>query len=76
MFARAQGHPWGLPAVPAVLGAPDGFVERVHVAGMRVGTWITDDPDEAVGLLQAGVDAVATNDPGPILAARRRASGM
>ena len=76
MFARAQGHPWVLPAVAAVLGAPDGFAERVHVAGMRVGTWITDDPDEAVGLIQAGVDAVATNDPGPILAARRRASGM
>ena len=49
--------------------------ERVHVAGMRVGTWISDDPDEAVGLMQAGVDAVATNDPGRILAARRRAFG-
>jgi glycerophosphoryl diester phosphodiesterase len=76
MFARAQGHAWVLPAVAAVLSAPDGFAERVHVAGMRVGTWISDDPDEAVGLMQAGVDAVATNDPGLILAARRRVSGM
>jgi glycerophosphoryl diester phosphodiesterase len=74
-FARAQGHAWLLPAVGAVLGAPGGFAERVHVAGMRVGTWISDDPDEAVGLMRAGVDAVATNDPGPILAARRRALG-
>ena len=74
-FARAQGHGWVLPAVAAVLGAPDGFAERVHIAEMRVGTWISDDPDEAVGLMQAGVDAVATNDPRRILAARRRASG-
>ena len=74
-FARAQGHAWVLPAVGAMLGAPGGFAERVHVAGMRVGTWISDDPDEAVGLMRAGVDAVATNDPGPILAARRRALG-
>ncbi|MDP9302776.1 MAG: glycerophosphodiester phosphodiesterase, partial [Actinomycetota bacterium] len=72
-FAHAQGHAWVLPAVGAVLGAPEGFAERVHAAGMRVGTWISDDPHEAVGLMLAGIDAVATNDPGPILAARRRA---
>ncbi len=64
-----------LPAVGALLGAPEGFPERVHGVGMRVGTWITDDPEEAVGLMHAGVDAVATNDPGRILAARRRAFG-
>ena len=75
-FARAQGHAWVLPAVAAVLGAPDGFAERVHAAGMRVGTWISDEPGEAVGLMQAGVDAVATNDPRRILAARRRALGV
>src|SRR5439155_24039863 len=63
-FARAQGHPWVLPAVTAVLGADDGFAGRVHMAGMRVGTWISDDPGEVVGLMEAGVDAVATNDPG------------
>jgi len=74
-FARAQDHAWVLPAVEALLGAPDGFAERVHVAGMRVGTWISDDPNEAVGLMHSGVDAVATNDPGRILAARRRAFG-
>jgi len=76
MFARAQGHPWVLPAVAAVLGAPDGFAERVHAARMRVGTWISDDPDEAIGLMRAGVDAVATNDPGRILVARRRVFGL
>jgi glycerophosphoryl diester phosphodiesterase len=74
-FAHAQGHAWVLPAIEALLGAPDGFAERVHVSGMRVGTWISDDPDEAVELMRAGVDAVATNDPGRILAARTRAFG-
>jgi glycerophosphoryl diester phosphodiesterase len=74
-FAHAQGHAWVLPAIGALLGAPDGFAERVHASGMRVGTWICDDPDEAVELMRAGVDAVATNDPGRILAARRRAFG-
>jgi glycerophosphoryl diester phosphodiesterase len=74
-FAHAQGHAWVLPAIGALLGAPDGFAERVHASGMRVGTWISDDPDEAVELMRAGVDAVATNDPGRILAARRRAFG-
>jgi glycerophosphoryl diester phosphodiesterase len=75
MFAHAQRHAWVLPAIEALLGAPDGFAERVHASGMRVGTWISDDPDEAVELMRAGVDAVATNDPGRILAARRRAFG-
>jgi glycerophosphoryl diester phosphodiesterase len=75
MFAHGQGHAWVLPAVGAVLGAPDGFAERVHAAGMRVGTWISDDPDEAVELMHAGIDGVATNDPGRILTARRRAFG-
>ena len=74
-FAHAQGHAWVLPAIDALLGAPDGFAERVHASGMRVGTWISDDPDEAVELMRAGIDAVATNDPGRILAARRRAFG-
>jgi glycerophosphoryl diester phosphodiesterase len=74
-FAHAEGYAWVLPAVEAVLGAPDGFAERVHAADMRVGTWISDDPDEAVGLMRTGIDAVATNDPRRILAARRRAFG-
>ena len=74
-FARAQGHAWVLPAVGAVLDAPEGFAERAHRAGMRVGTWISDDPDQAIGLMRSGIDAVATNDPGGILTARRRAFG-
>ena len=46
---------------------------EVHGFGMRLGTWITDDPAEATALFRAGVDAVATNDPGAIVAARAEA---
>ena len=28
-----------------------------------VGTWTSDDPDEVRGLLEDGVDAIASNDP-------------
>jgi glycerophosphoryl diester phosphodiesterase len=70
MFAKEQGHAWLLSFAGAVLRAPTGFADRVHDAGLRVGTWVSDDPDEAIALMRAGVDAVATNDPGRIVAAR------
>jgi glycerophosphoryl diester phosphodiesterase len=34
-----------------------------------IGTWLTDDPDEAVQLFASGVDAVATNDPRRVVSA-------
>jgi len=40
---------------------------------MRVGTWLTDDPDVAVELMRDGLDAVATNDPDTIVKARAEA---
>jgi len=69
-FAASAGHPWVLPFVGMVHTAGEGFVEEVHAAGLRLGTWITDDPAEAMGLFRAGVDAVATNDPAAVIAAR------
>jgi glycerophosphoryl diester phosphodiesterase len=71
--AAAAGHPWVLPFVLQVREAGDHYVAWVHDAGLRVGTWIVDDPTEAVALMRAGVDAVATNDPAAIVAARREA---
>ncbi|MGE5227087.1 MAG: glycerophosphodiester phosphodiesterase [Planctomycetaceae bacterium] len=73
--ATAGGHPWVLPFVVMVREAGDGYPARVHGAGIRLGTWIVDDPVDAVALLGAGVDAVATNDPAAIVAARREAFG-
>ena len=75
VFAERQGHAWILSYAGAVLSAPDGLVARVHDAGLRIGTWVSDDPGEAVALMRLGVDAVATNDPGAIVAARRAAFG-
>jgi glycerophosphoryl diester phosphodiesterase len=72
-FARDQGHPWVLPFAAMVEAAGPGFADRAHEDGLRVGTWIVDDPDAAVALMRAGVDAVATNDPGPLVEARNRA---
>jgi glycerophosphoryl diester phosphodiesterase len=74
-FARDQGHGWILPFVGGVSAAGSSLAERVHDEGMRLGTWITDDPAEAVALMRAGVDAVATNDPAAIVAARTEAFG-
>ena len=74
-FAGNEGHAWVLPFARRVLEAPPGFAERVHGAGLRVGTWVSDDPAEALALMHAGVDAVATNDPAAIVAARRDAFG-
>lgn len=74
-FARGQGHGWVLPFVDAVLDAGPSFADEVHAAGMRLGTWITDDPRTAVRLWRAGVDAVATNGPAAMVAARAEAFG-
>jgi glycerophosphoryl diester phosphodiesterase len=68
-FAAEQGHAWVLPFVGMVAAAGPSFPEIVHDAGLLLGTWITDDPDEAVALVRSGVDAVATNDPRRIVAA-------
>jgi glycerophosphoryl diester phosphodiesterase len=74
-FARSQGHPWVLPFVRRLLGAGEGFVREAHEAGVRVGTWVVDDPATAVALMRSGIDAVATNDPARIVAARNEAFG-
>jgi glycerophosphoryl diester phosphodiesterase len=69
-FASERGYDWVLPPVARVGDAGAPFVARAHDAGLRVGTWNTEDPNEARRLMRWGVDAVATNDPGGIVAAR------
>jgi glycerophosphoryl diester phosphodiesterase len=73
--AAEAGHPWVLPFSGMVATADDGFVDAVHDAGLLLGTWIADVPSFAVDLWRRGVDAVATNDPRAIVAARREAFG-
>jgi glycerophosphoryl diester phosphodiesterase len=74
-FAHAQGHRWVLPFTGAVLAAGASLAEDAHRLGMRLGTWITDDPAVAVELMRRGIDAVATNDPAAIVVARAEAFG-
>lgn len=73
--AASSGHRWVLPFSGMVATAPEGYPAAVHEAGLRLGTWIADVPAFAIELMRAGVDAVATNDPRAILAARREAFG-
>jgi glycerophosphoryl diester phosphodiesterase len=73
-FAAHEGHRWVLPFVDRVREAPDAPADA-HEVGLLLGTWLTDDPDEALTLFAAGVDAVATNDPVRIVEATRRVAG-
>jgi glycerophosphoryl diester phosphodiesterase len=68
--ATDDDHPWVLPFVAQVLDAGASLVDEVHEAGLRLGTWIADDPGMARTLFSWGVDAVATNDPRAIVAVR------
>ncbi len=74
-FAHEAGHGWILPFVERAREAGESFVGNVHAAGMRLGVWVVDDPDDAVEQWRLGTDAVATNDPSAIVAGRRAAFG-
>lgn len=67
--AVAAGHPFVLPFAAQVLAGGAEVVVAAHAAGLRVGTWVSDDPADARALAILGVDAIATNDPAAILAA-------
>ena len=58
--ARPAGADVLLPRWPYVV-AED--VRAAHAAGLSVGTWTTSDPAELRRLVEAGVDAIATNHP-------------
>ena len=67
-LAVAERHEMVLPGTRSLLPAGRGFVDEVHAAGLRVGTWTVDEPEELGMLLGWGVDAVASNDPAMALA--------
>jgi len=69
-YAHAEGHAWLLPHKANAIAAGESFVLEAHRYDMCVGTWLTDDPAEAAALFAIGVDAVATNDPAALVAAR------
>ena len=72
VYARRNGHDFVLPQTPALLAAGEDLVREAHRDGVRVGTWVTDDPDTLEMLFSWGVDAVACNDPAAAIAVRER----
>jgi glycerophosphoryl diester phosphodiesterase len=68
--AIAGGHSWILPSHRAISTAGERVVARGHAAGIRIGTWVVDDPARARELFAWGIDAVATNDPAAIVPVR------
>jgi glycerophosphoryl diester phosphodiesterase len=67
-LAVAERHEMVLPGTRSLIPAGEAFVDEVHAAGLRVGTWTVDEPEELEMLLGWGVDAVASNDPAMALA--------
>jgi glycerophosphoryl diester phosphodiesterase len=63
-----------LPAAASVARVGEPFVRSAHAAGLRVGTWIVDEPEPAGELARWGVDAIATNDPSIVVPAVRAVS--
>jgi len=62
-YAVAQGYDMVLPGTRASIPAGESFVQEVHAAGVRAGTWTADDPETVRMLFDRGFDAVASNDP-------------
>jgi glycerophosphoryl diester phosphodiesterase len=62
-FAADAGHGFILPGTRALEPVGETFVTQAHAAGLRVGTWTADQPEEVARLLGWGVDAIASNDP-------------
>jgi glycerophosphoryl diester phosphodiesterase len=47
----------------------DALVERVHAAGLKLATWVVDDPAELRKLARFGLYGVGSNSPGVLLEA-------
>ncbi|MGZ4125203.1 MAG: glycerophosphodiester phosphodiesterase [Actinomycetota bacterium] len=62
-FVVEQGHEFLLPGSRGLIATGFDVVERAQAAGVRLGTWTIDDPATFARVIDAGVDAIATNDP-------------
>jgi glycerophosphoryl diester phosphodiesterase len=45
----------------------DALAERVHAAGLRLATWVVDEPEELRGLARFGLYGVGSNRPGVLI---------
>jgi glycerophosphoryl diester phosphodiesterase len=48
-----------------------GAIDDIHAAGLRAFVWTVNDPSEAQRLMRAGIDAITTDQPAALLAARQ-----
>jgi glycerophosphoryl diester phosphodiesterase len=62
-YAKERGHSFVLPQVYGLMEAGPEAVGAAHDAGLRIGTWVVDRPEDIERVLHWGVDAVITNDP-------------
>ena len=47
----------------------DALVARVHAAGLKLATWVVDEPEELKRLARFGLYGVGSNRPGVLLEA-------
>jgi glycerophosphoryl diester phosphodiesterase len=71
-YARERGHQFVLPQVYGLTEAGPDAIRAAHGAGLRIGTWVVDRPEDIERMLAWGVDAVITNDPAAGVAVRDR----
>jgi glycerophosphoryl diester phosphodiesterase len=75
-YAVAAGHAMVLPGTRSLIPVGPAFVQDVHAAGLRIGTWTVDDPEVVRRLLDWGTDAVASNDPAMALRVLGETAGV
>lgn len=64
--ATAAGHVAVIPRWTLLVADP-GLIEQTHDAGLEVVTWTVNDPGIARRLVEDGVDAIITDDPGTMV---------
>lgn len=67
---RLKSKPYAAIHPSRAMVDPD-RVARWHAAGMDVGTWVVNEPDEARRVADAGADYLVTDDPAPVAAVLR-----
>ncbi len=56
--------------LPYYLLVDSEYVRAAHEAGFKVGVWTVDDPAAMQSMIEAGCDAIITNDPSTLLRMR------